>query len=458
MSLTSAASQVRGITNALTGASDTLTRLGVGPYNLQLQPAKFRGLPFVVLGSRGNYGRRNALHEYPNRDTCWVEDMGRQARRITVQGFLVGDDVIARRDAFIKAAESKGDGELVHPTLGRVTVALMDFAFTERWDRGRVIDITLVCIEQGKRLYPAAKTDDAKAAQAAAEKSKVQQGLQFARDATTKLRTFTDAAASAAREASNWATRCIVAVRDATSLWNTAKNLAGEFGWIGKSGKGLGLSPTRVRTATSVSTLVGQGAASRSDVDAAAATLATASAGLSATTIPAYTGAVSGLAAAVRAASPTPGQAVRALLQLATHQASGNGPLSETAAVLLRRAALSELVLAVASYTAASADDAHELRQAVTKALDVEITAAGDSGADGVYSALTLCRTHVVSSLNAAGAALPAMRVMTLPAGQPALVLAQRLYQDAGRTDELIAAANPRHPAFMPTGFRTLAS
>lgn len=458
MSLITAASQVRGVSNTLTGAVDTLTRLGVGPYGQQLQPASFRNLPFGVVVSRGSYGRRNALHEYPNRETCWVEDMGRQARRITVQGFLVGDDVIARRDAFIRAAEASGDGELVHPTLGRVTVALMDFGFTERWDRGRVIDITLVCIEQGKRLYPQAKTDDAKAAQAAAAVSKRQQALQFIADATAKLRTVTDAAASAAREASAWASLGISVVRDATSLWNTAANLAGEFGRIGKAVKGLGLSPTRTPTATAISALVGQGAAARAAVGTSATTLATASAGLSATTIPAFTDAAAGLAAAVRAASPTPGQAVRALLQLAARPTAGSGPLSDAAGALLRRAALAELVLAVTTYTAASADDAHDLRQTVTRALDAEITAAGDTGADGVYAALTTCRTHVVAALNAAGAAMPAMKPMTLPAGQPSLVLAHRLYQDAGRADELVAATAVRHPAFMPTGFRVLAS
>lgn len=458
MNLLNAASQVRGISNTITGAVDTLTRLGVGPYSQQLQPSSFRGLPFAVLASRGNYGRRNALHEYPNRETCWVEDMGRQARRITIQGFLVGDDVIARRDAFIKAAEANGDGELVHPTLGRVTVALMDFSFTERWDRGRVIEITLICIEQGKRLYPQAKTDATKAAQSASALSKLQQAKQFVADATAKLRSITDAAGSAARTASAWAAFGSNLVRDATSLWNTATNLAGEFGRLGKALKGSGLSPTRTPTATAVSALVAQGAAARADVATAAAKLSSASAGLSATTIDAYTDAAAGFAASVRAASPTPGQAVRALLQLASYTPATTGPLADESRALLRRAAVAELVLAVTTYTPASADDAHELRQAVTQALDAEISAAGDAGADGVYAALTTCRVHVVAELNAAGAALPEMQTMTLPAGQPSLVLAQRLYQDASRADELVAAANPRHPAFMPTGFRVLSS
>jgi prophage DNA circulation protein len=39
----------------------------------------------------------------------------------------------------------------------------------------------------------------------------------------------------------------------------------------------------------------------------------------------------------------------------------------------------------------------------------------------------------------------------------PALSLAQRLYQDAGRSDELVAEAVPIHPAFMPSRCRALA-
>ena len=50
------------------------------------------------------------------------------------------------------------------------------------------------------------------------------------------------------------------------------------------------------------------------------------------------------------------------------------------------------------------------------------------------------------------------MTPVTVPAGLPSLVLAHRLYQDAERADELVSAANPRHPAFMPTGFRALSS
>ncbi|HBA7856845.1 TPA: multidrug DMT transporter permease, partial [Escherichia coli] len=36
---------------------------------------------------------------------------------------------------------------------------------------------------------------------------------------------------------------------------------------------------------------------------------------------------------------------------------------------------------------------------------------------------------------------------------QPSLALANRLYQDASRADELVQAVSPVHPAFMPLSF-----
>jgi prophage DNA circulation protein len=39
----------------------------------------------------------------------------------------------------------------------------------------------------------------------------------------------------------------------------------------------------------------------------------------------------------------------------------------------------------------------------------------------------------------------------------PAFVMAQLLYQNGARADELTARANPVHPAFMPLRFKALA-
>jgi prophage DNA circulation protein len=83
-----------------------------------LRPASFRGVPFATLASRKVFGRRTAVHEYPFRDTIWVEDLGRKGREISLSGFLVanslvygGGDVLAQQDQLIAAAEHLAAGQ-----------------------------------------------------------------------------------------------------------------------------------------------------------------------------------------------------------------------------------------------------------------------------------------------------------------------------------------------------------
>src|SRR5262245_11492172 len=53
-------------------------------------PAEFRGARFFVENDAQAGGRRVALHEYPKRSIPYAEDMGRAARRFSVQGYLIG--------------------------------------------------------------------------------------------------------------------------------------------------------------------------------------------------------------------------------------------------------------------------------------------------------------------------------------------------------------------------------
>ena len=99
-------------------------------------------------------GRRTAIHEYPYRDTVWVEDLGRLPRRFSFQAFQVGDDVYQQRDAMIEACEQPGEGTLVHPTLGSVQCVLVDFSTTDRRERGRVVELAFSFVVSGDILFP----------------------------------------------------------------------------------------------------------------------------------------------------------------------------------------------------------------------------------------------------------------------------------------------------------------
>lgn len=126
----------------------------------QLQPASYNGTPFFVDGTQYTTGRRVAVHAYPFRDNPYVEDMGLQTRQIGFRAFLVGGDVYAQRDALKKACETKGNGKLVHPSLGNIEAALVAAGFREDKERGGAVEINLTfLITDDKPRWPTASTD-----------------------------------------------------------------------------------------------------------------------------------------------------------------------------------------------------------------------------------------------------------------------------------------------------------
>ena len=86
------------------------------------------------------------------------------------------------------------------------------------------------------------------------------------------------------------------------------------------------------------------------------------------------------------------------------------------------------------------------------------IDTSGESGEDAVLQSFRVLRKTVVDNLGAQGASLPRLITVNLPSAMPAVVIAQRLYRDANRADELVTEADPIHPWFMPAKFQALAA
>lgn len=123
----------------------------------QLQAASFRGVPFFVDSGDLSGGRRTQLHEYPLRDKPYSEDLGRAARKVSFEAFVLGDDFMAARDALLNALETAGGGELVHPWHGRMTVNV-DGEYRIRHSRaeGGYCAISLSFVETGELAFPTA--------------------------------------------------------------------------------------------------------------------------------------------------------------------------------------------------------------------------------------------------------------------------------------------------------------
>lgn len=65
---------------------------------------------------------KGQLHEFPQRDMPFFEQLGKQAQVHKMTAWIIGDDCFERRDKLIEALETPGGGELVHPWLGRLQV------------------------------------------------------------------------------------------------------------------------------------------------------------------------------------------------------------------------------------------------------------------------------------------------------------------------------------------------
>jgi prophage DNA circulation protein len=90
--------------------------------------------------------------------------------------------------------------------------------------------------------------------------------------------------------------------------------------------------------------------------------------------------------------------------------------------------------------------------------IDNEISIAGDEGDDADYNAFCALRTTVVADLQARGGKLAALETFTIQGNMPALYLAERLYGDASRADQLITQIGMVNPLFAPVSFEALAS
>lgn len=126
----------------------------------QLQPASFRGVPFEVEASGITVGRRTVVHEYPQRDRPYVEDMGRATRNITLQCFVVGSDYLEQAQALMHELEEPGPGTLVHPWLGEMEVTITSVSELQ-FDQGLgVASVTITATEAGDLEFPAVTADE----------------------------------------------------------------------------------------------------------------------------------------------------------------------------------------------------------------------------------------------------------------------------------------------------------
>ncbi len=379
----------------------------------RLRRPSFRGVPFEVESSDLEGGRRLVVHEFPQQDKPYPEDMGRANRLITMQGFVVGDDYFRARNLLIEALETPGPGTLVHPHFGELTVSVDHYRETEGRVNGRTATFEMSFIESGEHEFPVSFLAPAAVLQASALDSITAFGAAF------------------------------------VAAWETSAPA-----WVLDAGAdAIDSVVSQIRAA-----VLGPVAAASSivaDITDALDTITAASSSLAALPDDLVT-ALLGVMDQVQSIGP---DALRTFVDLAGDAgaadvpATGGTAANATAAAnetalnrYLVRGALAQACAAIASTTFDSYDSAIATRDTLA-----DMMAAEDAAADGP-SNLGELRGALVEDLTARAEVLARVRSLTPVAPLPAAVLAHQLYGDASRADEITDRNALAHPSFVPSG------
>ncbi|TPG62550.1 DNA circularization protein [Ewingella americana] len=444
-----------------------------------IHPASFRGVPFAVVDGDGSFGRRQAVHEYPYRDTVWVEDMGRSTRRLTLSGFIIqsslvysAPDVMTQRDNLIAACETLGAGTLVHPTLGELTVSIPEdgLKLHESKDAERVFEFTLTVIESGLRVFAVTSSVSAVSTVktswlALAAKS----AATFIAEVNSDIRTVTQAIKTLKSTVSFWTGMVTRVANEATNLSNTLKSTFGSTrygryntGTVGGSASGATTATSSDADTANYQLLVSQKMAS--SVEDRAQTQSSTASLLASTSVASYASGAQDVINTLLASEAKGLELIRMLETLsgfsdATYRPnSSDSGITLSVQIYLTTLSAGAMAYAASLYEPVSYDDAADLLQRVVAVIDAVSLAAADQGYDDVFSELSDLKTNVKTTLQAKGALLAIVETVSFSQPLPALNLANRLYQDGSRAEALAKMADPIHPAFMPLTFRALTS
>lgn len=125
------------------------------------------------------------------------------------------------------------------------------------------------------------------------------------------------------------------------------------------------------------------------------------------------------------------------------------GAPARAVAVAALRFALIQQARAVAATDFTSRDDVEKVQTILNAAFDAISEHAADARDQEAFRAITTLHATVTRDLQQRSRPLPRMVSYNLTS-MPSLVLANRLFGDAGRADELRAENRSPHPLFMP--------
>jgi prophage DNA circulation protein len=130
----------------------------------------------------------------------------------------------------IAACESPGDGQLVHPTLGILSVSNIAFSTEERWEQGRVFEISFSFIEAGKRIFPGVEISTGETVAASCDAANKCAAEDFVESVQDPIKKGAAVVLQAVSTAAAWGRKAQTLANDATNAFHMVDSLAGNLG------------------------------------------------------------------------------------------------------------------------------------------------------------------------------------------------------------------------------------
>lgn len=374
--------------------------------------AQFRNIKFFVPNAEGRGGRKTVVHELPEKDIPYIQDLGRSGRRFTLEAYTIGDDYDIQRDDLLSALEKGGSGKLVHPYLGILDVAILDFSWRETFREMGMCRFQISCIESGALKFPTGIVDTSQAVQVSKKTAlqELQETFLEVYNVLSVPRTITQSAIDTVEKAFSVIEGAKFAVSAASAFRRDIETLRGKAIALAYDGQELAqniIEAITFGTNQDDATPVTEENARQNFND------------------------------------------MRKLFDFESvppiRPDLGN-PSNEIAALVKQASVINAAgLLGVMSY--ASANEAEELRNIVFARLDPIMEETED---DDYYEALYELRTRIVDDLAKRIKKLPVLSVHRLPISLPAIVVSYDLYGTLEREKSIIDRNNISHPAFVP--------
>lgn len=118
----------------------------------RLRRASFRGAHFWVDNDGVRGGRRVAIHEFPNSEVAFNEDLGQQVRTYDVDAYVVGDSADSEASSLVSACTSPLAATLVLPLFGTIRAKCLEINSNRSKDKHGFVAFRLRFVAEGLEL------------------------------------------------------------------------------------------------------------------------------------------------------------------------------------------------------------------------------------------------------------------------------------------------------------------